>query len=70
MPKVLMRGDHDGSDKSRSIYIACLLGSGLWDFLTPEERRAFTEHGEVLDTLGGRQLAAIIEKSQGVRCQK
>ena len=55
--KVLARG----SNPDKATLIATLLTSGLWDLLPPDERGAWCERAEVLDTPSGRRLFAWLK---------
>lgn len=58
-PRVLMRGDAS----NKPLLIATLLGTGLWDYLSPQDREAWTERCEILDTPGGRLLQQVVIES-------
>lgn len=57
--RVLMRGDAT----NKPLLIATLLGTGLWDHLAPQDREAWTERCEILDTPGGRLLQQVVIRS-------
>lgn len=45
-----------GGNFDKATCIAILLQSGMWDLVTEQDREAFTERGEILDTPGGQAL--------------
>lgn len=47
----------DGQQATR---IAALLQSGLWDLVTPDDRRLFTVEGVCHDTPGGRAIRQFL----------
>lgn len=45
----------------KAVLMSVLLTLHLWDSMTPEEREALTERGEVWDTVPGRAFRKSME---------
>jgi len=60
-PKVLARG----ANPDQATLMAVLYSLGLWDFLTIQDREAWINRAEILDTTGGRLLFDAIKRMDG-----